>query len=99
MFITAERNPIARSVREKFLRSREGGKNGSNRTGGIREDRGSVVVDGTVAKSNNSRAPFFSLRQRGIARKKKGEGEEGVGVEMGICGGQERVGRDPGEAQ
>lgn len=61
----------------------------------FREDRGGVVVDGTVAKSNNSRAPFFSLGQRGIARKKKGEREEG----MGVCGGQERVGRDPGEAQ
>lgn len=52
-----------------------------------------VVVDGTVAKSNNSRAPFFSLRQRGIARKKKGEREEGVGVCGDGCMWRAREGR------
>lgn len=64
MFITAERNVVPdRTIGQEEISSwsrEEGrGKNGSNWTGGIREDRGSVVVDGTVAKSNNSRAPFF----------------------------------------
>lgn len=56
------------------------GKKSIELTGGIREDRSSVVDATTKWRSPTIPEPFFSLGQRGIARKKRARGIEGACV-------------------
>lgn len=56
------------------------GKKSIELTDGIREDRSNVVDGTTKWRSPTIPEPFFSLGQRGIARKKKGERYRG-----GLC--------------
>lgn len=60
--------------RDRSATSFDPGKESIESTGGIREDRDSVVDGAAKWRSPTIPEPFFSLRQRGITGKKKGAG-------------------------